>query len=104
MIDALVGQDERMSNLTLSIIVLVLVPAAALLVLAGMARVRSRRLPRSPGPRFAPTADGAVLRDALPAAPPRRSSERSSTRCREPGRHRWVVASALSAARRRLDR
>jgi len=65
MIDALVGQDERMSNLTLSIIVLVLVPAAALLVLAGMARVRSRRLPRSPGPRFAPTADGAVLRDAL---------------------------------------
>lgn len=54
-----------MSALTLSITVLVLVPAVILLTLAVCARAQSHRVPRSPGPRFAPTGDGVVLRDAL---------------------------------------
>ncbi|MDQ0642437.1 DUF2207 domain-containing protein [Microbacterium murale] len=54
-----------MSALALSVIVIVLVPAAILLTLAIVARVQSHRFPKSPGPRFAPTEDGVVLRDAL---------------------------------------
>lgn len=54
-----------MSVLTLSVIVLVLVPAAILLASAIVARVQSHRVPESPGPRFSPTGEGVVLRDAL---------------------------------------
>lgn len=46
-------------------IVLVLIPALVLFACAWIARARPLRLPRSPGPRFAPVAEGAVLRDAL---------------------------------------
>lgn len=50
---------------TISAIVIVLIPALILLGFAILARVRSHRLPASPGPRFAPTAEGVVARDAL---------------------------------------
>lgn len=43
----------------------VLFPALVLLGFAIVARVRSHRIPASPGPRFAPTAEGVVARDAL---------------------------------------
>lgn len=45
--------------------VIVLIPALVLLGFAVVARVRSHRLPASPGARFAPIAEGAVARDAL---------------------------------------
>lgn len=54
-----------MSGLTISVFGLVVVPAAILLALAIVARAQSRRLPASPGPRFAPLEEGVVLRDAL---------------------------------------
>jgi len=54
-----------MSELLLGAIVIVLIPAVVLLVLAIAARRRPRRLPSSPGPRFAARAEGTVLRDAL---------------------------------------
>jgi len=44
---------------------IVLVPALILLGLAIVARVHSHRFPVSPGPRFAPTDEGVVVRDAL---------------------------------------
>lgn len=54
-----------MNGLLASALVLILVPAAVLLACSAIVRVRSRRLPRSPGPRFAAAEEGAVLRDAL---------------------------------------
>ncbi|MGY1552024.1 DUF2207 family protein [Microbacterium sp. A588] len=44
---------------------IIVVPVLILLALAIVARVQSHRLPKSPGPRFAPEAEGTVIRDAL---------------------------------------
>lgn len=54
-----------MTSITIGFIGLLLVPALIVLGFAILARVQSHRFPASPGPRFAPTEEGAVARDAL---------------------------------------
>ena len=54
-----------MTGMLAAVLVLATAPAVIALLLALVARSVAHRMPRSPGPRFAPTAEGTVLRDAL---------------------------------------